>query len=363
VRIALLTEIPAPYRVPLFNALAEHEGVDLRVFFLARRDPRRSYRVHDEEHRFDETTLGGRELVAGGRWIVLDGSVPRRLRGFRPDVVIVGGWNQPPFLLALAWGRLHGVPVVSWVESTARDARSGAAPLEWTKRRLIGAFAGFLVPGRASAEYLASFGVPAERIGVAPNSVDPAVFRDAVNRARDGREPNERCTFLYTGRLDPEKNVGALVEAMRGLDADLVVVGSGSEERELRERAPQNVCFVGRVDRDELVGYYANADAYVLPSRSEQWGMTLNEAAFAGLPIVATDAAGAAYELVEDGVSGFRVPAGDGAALRQALERVAGDAAFREAAGRRAADLADRLSPGAWAEAVAALAARFSRTR
>jgi glycosyltransferase involved in cell wall biosynthesis len=355
-RIALLTEIPAPYRVPLFNALAAREDVELRVCFLARHDPRRAYRVHDEEHRFDEVTLGGRELHHGGRWVVLSGRVLGELRRFGPDVVIVGGWNQPTLLLALAWGRLRRIPVACWVESTARDARSGAAPLEWTKRRLIGSFSGFLVPGAASAEYLASFGVPRGRIAIAPNSVDPAVFRDAVARAREGRAPNARCTFLYTGRLDPEKNVGALVEAMRDLDADLVVVGAGSEDRELRERAPENVCFVGNVDRDELVGYYAHADAYVLPSRSEQWGMTLNEAAFAGLPIVATDAAGAAYELVEDGVSGLRIPAGDGAALRQALERLAGDADFRAAAARRSAELGARLTPEAWAAAVAGFA-------
>jgi glycosyltransferase involved in cell wall biosynthesis len=353
VRIALLTEIPAPYRVPLFNALAARPDVELRVLFLARNDPRRSYRVHDDEHRFEALTLGGRELVARGRWIVLARGVPRRLRELRPDVVIVGGWNQPSFLLALAWGRLHRVPVLSWVESTARDARSGAAPLEWTKRRLVAAFAGFLVPGRASAEYLERLGVPPARIAIAPNSVDPAVFHDAVARAREGRTPNERCSFLYTGRLEPEKNVGALVEAVRRLDADLVVVGGGSEEARLRALAPENVHFAGRVDRDELVAHYAAADAYVLPSVSEQWGMTLNEAALAALPIVATDAAGAAYELVEDGVNGFRVPAGDLPALRAALERLAADPAFRERAGARSEELGLRLSPEAWAEAVA----------
>jgi glycosyltransferase involved in cell wall biosynthesis len=359
VRIALLTEIPAPYRVPLFNALAEQPDVELRVFFLAPTDPRRSYRVHDDEHRFEEETLGGFELRLGARWIVLSPRVIPALQRFRPDAVIVGGWNQPAFLLALLWGRARRKPVVSWVESTARDARSGAPALELAKRALIRAFEGFVVPGRASADYLGTFGVPPDRIAVAPNAVDPAIFVDRVDRIREGRLANERCSFLYTGRLEPEKNVGALVEAVRGLDVELVVAGTGSEEASLRRLAPANVRFTGNLDRDELPALYAAADVYVLPSVSEQWGMTLNEAALAALPIVATDAAGATYELVEDGVNGFRIPARDSQALRRALERLATDPPFRVRAGARSRELGRRLSPEAWAESVA----NFVRTR
>jgi glycosyltransferase involved in cell wall biosynthesis len=89
--------------------------------------------------------------------------------------------------------------------------------------------------------------------------------------------------------------------------------------------------------------------------------MVLNEAATAGLPLVATDGVGAARELVEDGVNGFRVPAGDERALGDALRRLAEDGAFRTAAGERSRELAARLTPAAWAEGVAGLARRLSR--
>ena len=69
-RIALLTEIPAPYRIPLFNALAERDGVDLRVLFLAERDPRRQYPVYEEEFRFARSVLPGARRRARGRWVV-----------------------------------------------------------------------------------------------------------------------------------------------------------------------------------------------------------------------------------------------------------------------------------------------------
>jgi glycosyltransferase involved in cell wall biosynthesis len=109
------------------------------------------------------------------------------------------------------------------------------------------------------------------------------------------------------------------------------------------------------VARNETPKLYASADVFVLPSRSEQWGMVLNEAAAAGLPLIATDAAGAAYELVDDDL---RVPAGDVDALRTALRRLAADPALREAAGERARERVARLTPEAWAEGVLELARR-----
>ena len=129
-------------------------------------------------------------------------------------------------------------------------------------------------------------------------------------------------------------------------------------------RSPgERVRFEGAKDRDELVAYYRDADVFVLPSRSEPWGMVLNEAAAAGLPLVATEESGAARDLVEEGVNGFRVPAGDVAALRERLTRLAADAELRASAGARSRELARGFTPEAWADGVARLADRAQRGR
>ena len=355
-RLALVTEIPAPYRIPLFNALAER--VEFRALFLARTDPRRPYyEPHEEEWRFDHRVLEGRQLRRGGRWIVLNRGVRQELEGFRPDAVGVGGWNQPAFWQASAHCRRHGVPLLVWVESTARDARSESRPLELAKRTLIRRASGFFVPGRASAEYVRSFGVPEEHVSHAPNAVDAEIF----GRAAVDRSGRDTCTFLYAGRLDPEKGLDVLLRAFARSPGELVIAGSGSEEARLRALADGRVRFLGPLDRDELPAVYAAADAFVLPSRSEPWGMVLNEAAAAGLPLVATEGAGAAHDLVEDGVNGFRVPVDDEEALATALRRLAEDEAFRLAAGARSRELVAHFTPQAWADGVAGLARRLAR--
>lgn len=366
IRLALLTEIPAPFRVPLFNELAATDDVDLSVQFLSLRDPKRPYYpVLRDEFRFGWEVLPGRNVVERPRWVVANRGVVRALRRRRADVVVLGGWNQPAFWTAAVYARTARIPFVPWVESTVRDARSEFAGFEVAKRALLRASAGVLVPGRASAEYAAALGVPRESIRIAPNAVDDRLFRDRVDEVRRERDAVRDelgvagVVFLYAGRLDPEKGVDLLLRAAEGLDdATVAVAGDGSQEEALRAGAPANVRFLGRLGTggDELLRWYAAADAFVLPSRSEQWGMVLNEAAAAALPIVASDAAGAAHDLVVDGDNGYRVPAGDTGALADALRRVAADEAFRARAGARSRELVSGHTPRAWAEAVARLA-------
>ena len=361
-RVALLTEIPAPFRVPLFNELAARDGIELRVLFLSLRDPKRPYPVLHDEFAFEWEALPGRDLLHGSRWVVGNAGVARALRKSRPDVIVLGGWNQPAFWRAALLARRARVPYLVWVESTERDARSGFAGFEAAKRALLRGAAGALVPGRASAEYVARLGVPRERVRIAPNAVDERPFRLRVDELRRDREALRAelgvtaPLVLQVARLDPEKGVDMLVRATEGLGVELALAGTGAEADELRRIASAGTRFLGFLPAEELVRWYAAADVFVLASRSEQWGMVVNEAAAAALPIETTEAVGAAYDLVEEGVSGFRVPPGAGRALRSAIERLVVADGLRARAGARSRELAATHTPEAWADAVEALA-------
>jgi glycosyltransferase involved in cell wall biosynthesis len=337
-KLALITEIPAPFRIPLWNALAQR--VDLRVILLAERDPRRGYDVRREDWHFDAQVLPGYELLRRGRWLIVNRGVRHELGA--ADAVLVGGWNQPAFFQAAR----AGVPFALWVESTARDERRGR--LEWLKRRLLASASGVVVPGSAARDYVLGLGAQPARIAVAPNAFDLAPFIHGVEQNRGSHAP----TVLTVARLSREKDVATLLQAADGLDADVVVVGDGPEAGALRDIAPANVRFVGSVTHDDLPRWYANADVFALTSRSETWGMALSEAAAAGLPLVATQAVGGAWDLIEEGVNGYRVPVGDAAALRQALDKMLADGDWRDRAGRRSRELAEQATPERWAETV-----------
>jgi glycosyltransferase involved in cell wall biosynthesis len=144
--------------------------------------------------------------------------------------------------------------------------------------------------------------------------------------------PEEPPHVLYVGRLSAEKGVLELVEAARGLP--LKVVGDGP----LRAQVPDAVGFV---PPGELGPWYERAAIVVAPSRREGYGVVVREAMAWGRPVVAT-AVGGLVDAVDDGATGLLVPAGDGAALREALERLLGDAELRARLGAAARVKAQR---------------------
>jgi glycosyltransferase involved in cell wall biosynthesis len=172
-------------------------------------------------------------------------------------------------------------------------------------------------------------------------ATDVRVIAQGVRLPDHVGEPDEPPHVLYVGRLSEEKGVRELAEAAEALP--LVVVGDGP----LRPLLPQATGFVPPA---ELGPYYERASVVVVPSRREGYGMVAREAMAHGRPVVAT-AVGGLVDAVDDGVTGLLVPPRDPAALRQALERLLGDAELRRSLGEAArARVLRTASPASTAE-------------
>ncbi len=255
-------------------------------------------------------------------------SFARAARRASRDADVVHAHWLPSALPALATGKPIVLQLWGSDVALARHvrplARLAAAPRPDRRLRLVGA-------GRRRPR--------ARRAGRAP---DPE--RGQRSRRVSG-EPDEPPHALYVGRLSEEKGVRELAEATQGLP--LVVVGDGP----LRSLFPQAVGFV---PPHELGPWYERAAVVVVPSRREGYGMAAREAMAHGRPVVAT-AVGGLVDAVEDGVTGVFVPPGDPAALRDAIERVLEDPAFRTAAGAAARTVAEAFSHEAAAAALVLL--------
>jgi glycosyltransferase involved in cell wall biosynthesis len=134
--------------------------------------------------------------------------------------------------------------------------------------------------------------------------------------------------ILYAAKFDPRKHPNDLVTAFHklqseGVDAQLVMVGSGALEPVLRamvkELGLRNVSFPGFVNQADLPDVYSACDVFVLPSDNEPWGLAVNEAMCAGLPVVVSEEVGCAEDLVETGVNGATFTAGSVDELTAAL--------------------------------------------
>jgi len=200
-------------------------------------------------------------------------------------------------------------------------------------------------PYRAVSRELEGF---QEKVRVIPYGIDAARFeslpevgaRAAALRASWGGRP----AVLAVGRLVGYKGFDVLVAAARGLDAAVVLAGSGPLERELRRAAGGNVLFAGRVSEAELPAYYAACDVFCLPSVTiaEAFGIVLLEAMASGKPLVTTSLPTGVAVVNRDGETGLVVPPRDADALREALRAMLADDARRGAMGRAARRVFER---------------------
>jgi glycosyltransferase involved in cell wall biosynthesis len=366
-KLAIITEIIAPYRIPVFNALAKRKELDLHVIFLSENDPSlRQWRVYKEEIEFQYDVLPSWRRGVGKYHFLLNRGVFKALNRIKPDVVLCGGYNYLASWQAVWWARSHHVPVLLWSESTASDKRSENSFVEFLKSRFLHLCKLFVVPGRASLDYLKGFGILSDRIFTVPNAVDTDLFSRMAEETRN-REQQTRSElslpsryFLFVGRLVRAKGVFDLLQAYEQMDPEvrrevgLVLVGDGGDRFELIEQGrrihPGTIQFVGFVDRDGLPAFYALADALVLPTRSDPWGLVVNEAMSCSLPVIVTNVAGCAPDLVLDGWNGLTVDPQDISKLSSAMSMLATDSTLRAKMGARSRQRIESYSPDAWAE-------------
>ena len=368
-RLVILTEIISPYRIPLFNALARNPEVDLHVIFLAETDPSlRDWQVRTDEIRFSYEILRSLRKRVGAYNALLNGGTTKALRRANPEVILCGGYNYVASWHALLWARTQQVPFFLWSESNLQDMRRGHALVEFLKREFLSRCSGFVVPGRSAREYLRGLRIDDDSIFTAPNAVDNEFYAEAARSAR-ANAPRRRAElgvpskyFLFAGRLVRAKGVFELLSAYAKLDAaireqlGLVFAGDGSCRSDLEEQAaslPQSaVRFVGFAQREALAGIYALAEALVLPTYSDTWGLVVNEGMACGLPVILSKVAGCAADLVDENWNGILIGPRDVDALTSAMESLALRPDVCATMGANSLDRIANYSPEKWSEGI-----------
>lgn len=245
------------------------------------------------------------------------------LHDLRPRLVAVAGWSFPESLNAIGWAHASGARTIMMSASQERDAtRVGLR--EAIKSRIVRACDAALVGGQPHRDYIVQLGMPRERVFLGYDAVDNLHFRDGADRARADAVRVRRLHglpkryLLASARFIPKKNLEKLVTAFaRALDLGrtphrLVILGDGPGRAALQAKIAlcglgSRVVLAGFKDYESLPAWYGLADAFVHVSLTEQWGLVINEAAAAGLPLIVSSVCGAAAELVEPDKNGILV--------------------------------------------------------
>jgi glycosyltransferase involved in cell wall biosynthesis len=267
--------------------------------------------------------------------LMLARGLTRALRRAEPDVVVSSEFG-PATWRALAWCRRRGRRLVIMSELTPWSDPMLSPLQHRIHRRLAPRVDGFVVFSSQGVERLERMGVARERIEVSIQSADLApMLAAATERGGAGGRP---VRVLSVGRLVPDKNLVMLVEAFAeaGFDAgeaELELCGSGPLDVDLStlaERLGVPLRLHGYTAPGELPALYREADVLALVSTYEPFGVTVREAAAAGLPLICSERAGAAGDVAVDGENALLVDPTDRGAIVAALRRLVRDAGLRE---------------------------------
>jgi glycosyltransferase involved in cell wall biosynthesis len=346
VRCAILAPVPVPYREPLFERLAERGRVAPRVVYLASAQPGWDQRQDWFGARggYERETLRSWQRGRSGRTpLMLARGLGRALARADPEVVVSSEFG-PATWRALAWSRWHRRRLVIMSELTPWSDPMLSGLQRRIHRLIAPRVDGFVVFSSQGVGRLQRMGVARDRIEVSIQSADlePVLAAAAPRPPADGGP----VRVLSVGRLVPDKNLDLLVEAFADVgfaegEAELELCGTGSLEHPLRALAARRgvpVRMRGYVPPAELPALYRDADLLALVSTYEPFGVTVREAAAAGLPLICSVRAGAAGDVAVDGENAVLVEPGDRAAISTALRRLVRDADLRArlAAGSRA---------------------------
>lgn len=307
-KVLWLTNLAAPYRVPVWNRIGEH--CELSVGLLESNSSLstdiRANRGRDWLH----SPEAGVHYVEIPTWKISRGEARYYfLRNFSPvkqireaDLIVFGGWESPAYWVLLILAILFRTGRVGFYESPLNTMRHRAGPIAWIRTAFFRSMHVVVTPGPAATASLNSMGVASSRIVEGFNAVNVKAFHQSAAKIQDRHDaaPEPGHSFLYAGQLISRKRVEAIVEAFRQVsrpEDKLTIVGTGDLEHELRELSSSEagrIFFVPTVDNEEMPSIMAQHHTLVLASLTEVWGLVVNEALATGMHAVVSSNCGVA---------------------------------------------------------------------
>jgi len=368
-KLAVLNTHPVQYFAPLYMRLAQNPLMNLTVYYCSAQGSLSYYDPgFGKQYQWDRPLLEGYRSVflknlkrkdkVGDFFSLINVGIIKEIYKNNYDAIWLHGYSYFTHFIAFVISRFLKIPVFMRGESHLYLKRP-----HWKQKlhkiiisKIYKNCDALLAIGSRNKEFYISYGVDIKKIFHVPYVVDNDFFisnsRKKKEEASKVREDfgldSQTPIILYASKFIERKKPHHLLEAFhllqkKNVNAALCLVGSGPYEIQLEkyieDNKIKNVYFFGFKNQTELPLYYALGDIFVLPSSNEPWGLAINEAMCAGLPIIANKEIGAVADLVKEGVNGFLYSEGDILALSEYLEKLIKDVGVREAMGKKSLEI------------------------
>lgn len=309
-KILYVTNIPSPYRIEFWNQLGKK--IDLTVWFEASNESNREWEINGLGDHFKFKFLKG--ITLGINMHI--NKIPfKELKEDKFDICVLGCYSTPTEMLLIQWLKMNKIPFI--LNSDGGFIKNENRLKANLKRYFISSANYWLSSGKNCTKYLTYYGAKEDLIN--EYSFSSITEYDMCRFLKNNREKKikDNITILSIGRFVKEKGFDKLIESFAIIlqkyhNVKLIIIGGGPEKDNYIELTKKlgifdEVIIMDYIQKKYLDKYWLESDIFVFPTEEDVWGLVLNEAIAAGLPIVTSLKSGAAYDLVKDGDNGFLV--------------------------------------------------------
>ncbi len=322
-KIAILTNIPSPYRVDFFYYLQtncpEHA---FHIIYSAAGLNDRSWSVDNDKlinsHFLKAKTITIKKKM-DAKHIHFTTNTKKTLSSIRPQLLICSEYN-PTILQAITWAKRHGTPYISWTDGTLYAERNINMLQRLSRHFVIKGAKAFIASSTRAKEAQIAYGAEPDAVFLSSLTVD-------IHKYLYERQTCQAKKLLYVGSLSERKGIDLLFHALTYVKKTyhLTLVGNGEKKEELIKLAEQlnltpHLTFAGFLEGNALSELYRSHDIFVLPTREDCFGLVILEAMCASMPVICSQYADGAYDLIESKRSGLIVDPFDAGAFAQAID-------------------------------------------
>ena len=295
-RILWLTNLPAPYRFPIWDKISEFHDLNV-AFLLMEKNWRNWTGPKKTKWAFQFLRLKSKNF---GDFDFIPSAFGAKKLLQQIDMLIVDGWEAPFYIRSIIIAKKKYIPIIQFYESTSDSHRFNNIFIRKIRSRILSKSDYIVTAGTASTNAVKAMGIAPEKIITIFNPVDVSWFHSFAQNHRTPITTGHR--YIYVGQLIERKNVATVIKSFASIrdgSDTLTIAGEGPLVQELKNLVESlgvsdSVIFAGHKSQEELAQLYAASNTLILASTNEVWGLVINEALASGLHIVASEKCGVA---------------------------------------------------------------------
>lgn len=329
-RVALITNIPAPYWISTWNHIAEQLKDDFVIFFCSATEPNRNWKLPELKFRHVFLKKNYKVKKDGITVVHNNKDIWNNLRKFNPDVVVTGGFN-PTMLYAIIYTKIFRKKLIPITDAWEMSERHLGKLHRLIRKIVYNSSQAYLACSLKGKEYFKQYGHE-KKIFVTHYSIDHRKF---ANRNTFSQRDHD---LIFSGQLIERKNPDFFIRVVMQLQQQIpslrvLLLGNGPLRGQLLDtldNAGINYTYPGHAQQEELPRYYGQSRIFLFPTSFDAWGVVAQEALAAGTPVITTPFAGCADELVLDNKNGFVLPLDEGIWTKKCMELLKDEAAWQQ---------------------------------